>query len=435
MATNNLLEAFRITYQNLQLLPLITPEDLAKFRVEYGTRVRAELEQVVEDCTDINNKVIFTGHRGCGKSTLLADFSRRIRDRYFVTFFSISDMIEMSDVNHINILFAIAVQMMDQAEKENIKIKESIKEKFYQWFATKTRTNIEEKKREGGPEFNLFGWIKLQLKTNSTIRNEIKQEFQRNISELIDQVDLIATVIRDKTEQEILVIIDDLDKLDLGVVREIFSDHIKVLMRPKFRIIYTVPMAAMRDKNLRTIMQDESNNQVKLMPVSKFFGKGENRNPDAEPNQKLVEVFKQIIGKRIASDLIEPDILTEIILKSGGVLREAIRIMNQCCSECLLLIRMEPHQKNIKIDRSIFEQAIRELRNDLARPLSNTDYQILTTIYNKFNPDISNDNDQDKFLELLHNVYILEYINDDLWYDVHPIVIDLLQRRGLLLES
>ncbi len=117
----------RKTYQNLQLLPLVTHEDLANFRVEYGTGMRAELEQVIEDCSPINNKVIFAGHRGCGKSTLLAYFGRQILYRYFVVFFSITDMIDRSDINHINILFAIAVQMMDQAENSNITIKESIR--------------------------------------------------------------------------------------------------------------------------------------------------------------------------------------------------------------------------------------------------------------------------------------------------------------------
>ena len=433
MATSNLLEAFRQTYQNFQLLPLVTDDKLDDFRIEYGTRVRLELEQVLEDCTDINNKVIFTGHRGCGKSTLLAYFSRQIRDNYFVVFFSIADMIEMSDVNHINILFAIAVQMMAKAEQDKIKIKESKKQKFYQWFATKTKTNLEEKKRELGLKFNLFSWIKTQLTTNYTTRDEIKQEFQRNISELTDQLDLIATVIREQTDKEILVIIDDLDKLDLGVVREIFSDHIKVLMRPKFRIIYTVPMAAMRDKNLRTIMQDESNNQVKLMPVSKFFSKQESHNSDALPNEKNVNTFRKLVEKRIDNNLIETEILEQIILKSGGVLREAIRIMNQCCSECLVLIRMEPEQTNIKINKDILDTALRELRNDMARPLSNNEYKLLTTIYHKFNPD--DESDQDQFLDLLHNVYILEYINDNLWYDLHPIVIDLLNRKGYLLES
>jgi hypothetical protein len=38
----------------------------------------------------------------------------------------ISDMIEMSDVNHVNILFSIAVQMMSEAETQNLTIKDSI---------------------------------------------------------------------------------------------------------------------------------------------------------------------------------------------------------------------------------------------------------------------------------------------------------------------
>lgn len=64
-------------------------------------------------------------------------------DRYFTVFFSISDLIEMSDVNHINILFAIAVKLMDAAEKQQIPIKQSIKESFYNWFATKNKTKID----------------------------------------------------------------------------------------------------------------------------------------------------------------------------------------------------------------------------------------------------------------------------------------------------
>ncbi|MGL5062981.1 MAG: hypothetical protein ACRC62_23640 [Microcoleus sp.] len=84
--TNNRLESFRTAFQNLQLLPLVTPEQLRRFRVEYGTELLEELEQLVEDCSGLNNKIIFTGHRGSGKSTLLAEFCRRIDDRYFTVF-------------------------------------------------------------------------------------------------------------------------------------------------------------------------------------------------------------------------------------------------------------------------------------------------------------------------------------------------------------
>ena len=63
MSSFSLLESFREAYRNLQLLPLLEPEKLARFRVDYGARVMAELEQVVEDCSPVNNKVIFAGYR------------------------------------------------------------------------------------------------------------------------------------------------------------------------------------------------------------------------------------------------------------------------------------------------------------------------------------------------------------------------------------
>ncbi|MGK7874163.1 MAG: P-loop NTPase fold protein [Xenococcaceae cyanobacterium] len=433
MSNSNLLQSFREAYRNLQLLPLLKPEELDRFRVDYGARVIAELEQVVEDCSSVNNKVIFAGHRGCGKSTLLAEFSRRLGNQYFVVFFSIADMIEMSDVNHINILFAIAVQMMDEAEQQQIKIKKSTKDAFYKWFATHTRTEMNQVTGAISGGFNLLTFIKNQLKANASIRNEIRIEFERKISDLIGRVNQIAGVIQDATGQDILVIIDDLDKLDLNLVRDIYYDHIKALFQPQFRIIFTVPIAAMREIDLRRTLEDESNNQVKFMSVCKLFEKRENRDKKAEPKSKPVATFTKILYKRIAPELIEPETLKPIIINSGGVLREAIRIANQCCSQCLLLIRMEPERQDVKINGEILKLALNDLRNDFATPLVYSHYKILTTIYKEFTPDNETDTERQKFLDLLHGVYILEYRNDDLWYDVHPIVADLLKRRGLLL--
>ena len=82
--TNNRLESFQTAFQNLQLLPLITPEQLNKFHVEYGTEILEELDHLVEDCSPDNNKIIFTGHRGSGKSTLLGQFCQNTENRYFV---------------------------------------------------------------------------------------------------------------------------------------------------------------------------------------------------------------------------------------------------------------------------------------------------------------------------------------------------------------
>ncbi len=133
------LESFREAYRNLDLLPLIDEVALKRFWVEYGTDAIEELEQLVEDDPNGNGKIVFTGHRGCGKSTLLGELGRRLDERFFVVFFSISDLIEMSDVNHINILFAIAVMLMEEAERNQVTIKDSIKYSFFSWFAKHTR--------------------------------------------------------------------------------------------------------------------------------------------------------------------------------------------------------------------------------------------------------------------------------------------------------
>ena len=227
-----------------------------------------------------------------------------------------------------------------------------------------------------------------------------------------------------------MIIIDDLDKLDLAVVRRIYYDHIKTLFKPELKIIFTVPIAAMREIDLRNTLKDESNNKIKFMEVAKLFGKGESRREDAEPNPKIVATFTELLYKRIPEELIEPEVLKQIILMSGGVLREAIIIAQECCSESSLLIRMEEGLENGKINKQILDLAIKNIRNDLATPLYNYHYQILREIYQEFTWSNTTGTDEQKFLDLLHGLYILEYRNDDIWYDVHPIVADLLKRRG-----
>ena len=135
--SSNLLESFRDAYKNLDLLPLLEQNDLKRFRVDYGGEVIEELEQLVEDSPSGDGKIIFTGHRGCGKSTLLAELGRKLDDRYFVVFFSIAQTIEMSDVNHINILFAIAVNLMFEAQKNQVPIPQSTQDAFYKWLPRK----------------------------------------------------------------------------------------------------------------------------------------------------------------------------------------------------------------------------------------------------------------------------------------------------------
>jgi hypothetical protein len=425
---DELLKAFQEAYRNLELLPLLEQNDLKRFRVDYGNDVIEELEQLVEDSPNRDGKIIFTGHRGCGKSTLLAEFTRRLDSRYFVVSFSISDTIEMSDVNHTNILFAIAVNLMTEAEKQQIKIPKSARDKFYKWFAIRTKTETASLGAEASGGIELLKIVSAKLKVDATVRQEIKKEFERKISDLVAQINIIAGEIQVASRKDVLVIIDDLDKLELSRVNDIYRDNIKALCLPGFRIIYTIPIAVLRDKFLRPLLETETNDQIVVMSVVKLFEKGKNRQPDAQPRPEAQEVLCEILKKRISDQLLEHQTAEKIVLNSGGVLRELIRIANECCRICLRLIRRKPDQP-VVIDDEILDLAVNGIRNDFAVPLGKVDYEILRKTYESFMPD---DPKQAEFLDLLHGLYVLEYRNRQNWYDVHPIVVDLLKEQGLV---
>jgi energy-coupling factor transporter ATP-binding protein EcfA2 len=447
MSNAELLQAFQAASKNLFLTPLLTQEEVDAFGVEYGQAVLEELEGWVEDCVDGSNKLIFTGHRGCGKSTLLSEFKRHMTEKYFTVFFSISDLIEMSDVNHVNILFAIAIKMMETAEEQNINIRGSLKREFYRWFGkhTRTETSTLEADLETGYQvggglniasiFKFFAELKAKLKVDAVIRDEIKTDFIRRISELIARINEIAAAVENAGNKPILVIIDDLDKLDLALVEAIYCNNIKPLFQPRFRIVYTMPIAAIRDLRLRNVITTETN-QIQQMRVAKFYNKGASRRIDPEVMEEPVKIFLEILRRRIPDALITPETARQIVLQSGGVLREVIRLTHRCCAKCLVQLRRElrkPAAKQaelaLKIDGSILAQAVTDAQIEFSEPLGQLDYQLLAEVYEHFKPQ---DAEAQRFLDLLHGLYILEYRNAVLWYDLHPIVLMLLRQQELL---
>ncbi|MHC5764926.1 MAG: ATP-binding protein [Nostoc sp.] len=426
--SEDLLNSFQEAYSNLELFPLMERNEMERFRVEYGDDLIADLNQLVEDSPNGDGKIVFTGHRGCGKSTLLAEFSRQIQDKYFVVLFSIADKIEMSAVNHINILFAIAVNLMTEAEARKVDIPQSTKEALYKWFATRTRTEESNLQTEASIGFDLLKLISSKLKADASVRDEIKQEFERKLSDLVARINEIAALIQAATKQNVLVIIDDLDKLDLGRVNEIYRDNIKALCQPNFQIIYTIPIAVLRETFISTIIATETNDQVVAMPVLKIFDKGKNRFSNAQPRPEATKILGEVFKKRIPNELIAAQTAEKIVNYSGGVLRELIRISKECCRICLRTIRRNPSGKVI-IDDKILLQAINKIRNDFSIRLGKTDIDILQSVYEQFMP---NDPKQAEFLDLLHGLYVLEYRTDETWYDVHPIIIESLRRQGAI---
>lgn len=425
---NELYQRYIDTYRKLNLFPLIKSEDIERFRITHSPETLARLRSAIV-ASEANGKLIFTGHRGCGKTTLLNELALEVRKRgLFVEFFSIADMVEMSDVNHINILYAIALRLLRRAIKNEAPIPASVQESLTNWFTqTKTDTYTNQLKQDVGLGGNFFEVFTAKLQKEDSFREEIRVTYERRISDLTQHIDQIAAAIQVATGKEVLVIIDDLDKLDLGVVEPIFRDNINALFSPQIRILFTIPIAVVREPELVEILETQSS--ILLLSVTKFFSRDASHQPEAQPIEANVARLQSILERRIDADLTEPDVLRQMVLLSGGVLRELVRLGQECCRECMLRFELEPEVRDVKIDHDILTAAVRELRKQYARPLGNNLYELLRQTYESFTPPDTGD---PKFLELLHGLYVLEYENDDLWYDLHPLVTDLLKRKNLI---
>lgn len=425
--TSTLLATLQSTYRDLDLFPLLEPEAIDRFRVEYGREVLVRLESEVE-ASGKAGKVLFAGHRGCGKSTLLKQFAVDMQSQYFVVRFSISDLIEMSDVSHVNILYSIAIMLLSQATKINLSVAPDLQKSLLGWISTERKvsqeTEVKEESGVGGDD--IFNVITLKLQRERSFREELEQTYSRKISELVGQLDRLAATIQGQTKKPVLVIIDDLDKLDPSIIEPIYRDNLKSLFSPGFKIIFTIPVSATQEPRIMGALNSEGIVRPVLFPVAKFFSRDNCHDPSAVPFEKTLKLFETILQKRFPVGLLEPGTARKIVLLSGGVMRELVRIGRECCTECMVQLKIEPDCTEVMINDEILNIAIGNLRNDFARQIG-TKYSLLGQVYSTLDRT-----EDESFVEMLHGLMVLEYENGDVWYDVHPIVRDLLRRRKVI---
>jgi hypothetical protein len=219
--------------------------------------------------------------------------------------------------------------------------------------------------------------------------------------------------------------------LDWKLVEDIFKHNVNGLFQPNFRIVFTIPIAVIRDIELRTILLTASGGPIQQMEVAKFFSRAD-RHIRAHPDHTKIDLFLEVLKRRFPEGwerLLDAATAQEMILLSGGVLRELVRLARECCRHCSLLLRQDQQRTDVWINDEILQLAVREIRNEFSLSLGKQRTEILVTTYREAKPEEVNDGE---FALLLHGLYVLEYRNDQVWYDVHPIVQEFLYREGLI---
>lgn len=357
-------------------------------------------------------KYFFSGHRGCGKSTelnrLAAD--EEINKKFFVVKYSAKDVCDVNNLNYVDVLFSIGAQLYIQYVDAGKKLRPELIKELDAWRNSieqvREKTLSAEAYGESGIKAFFVSFL-AKIKAEDTTRKIIREKIEPKLSELIDKINLIIADIEGKEKKKVLVVIDYLDKPSLEQAKKIFYDNYTAITQPACYVVYTVPISIYFAQEF-TVMRGTSF----FLPNIKLHIKND-RNSIYEPGYQLMKTF---VFKRMKKELIEPEALDLAIKMGAGVFRESARIM-QIASDSAT-----EHDRD-RIIKEDVERAEQEIRSDFKRILKSEDYTILN--------EVCKDNEIrgiEKIGHLLHNLSVLEYINDENWCDIHPTLEKLLKK-------
>jgi GTPase SAR1 family protein len=361
-------------------------------------------------------KLLFTGHRGSGKSTALNRLILNLDSDFIIVKYNVLDLLDQNDVTYIDVLLSILTKLFEKAQEDEVKLEDSLSKRADEWSSsiTKTRTT----KNRKGLEFKAkipFYLLEImgRIKNESTTRKEIRKQIEPRVSELISLInDTIAEI--EKNDKQILVIIDNLEKIESDNASELFYNHGTQLSQPMCKIIYTFPISLKSSDKFQQIKNNFSG--VYVHPNIKIHEK----DGSEHHCEKGREFMKEIVSKRVSLELFEPDALEYILDMSGGVVREFIRIIRDSSIRALA-------RGKITIDKDIAIDVVNGLKNLYQAQLSDSDYKVLLEVYKT--KDIKRD---DKLVNLLHNLSVLEYRNGRSWCDLNPVVRSILDEKNML---
>ncbi len=418
-------KTFLDAYANTNYLLPLQGESLDRFYVNRGiqSELRAllgELAAGARATPPSNTKFLFVGHTGCGKSTELSklvDIIKAGKDRYqfvknvFLPIqYSISEIVGLYNIEFVDLALSMIIGIYKEMERLGHTVDESAARRIYDWLYQGSDP-FGDDPDSPGPDLGLGSLIRLidvRLKNEGEVREEIRQRIRKYIPELINLINQTIAEVSYVTGKNVLLIIDDLDKIQpLDAALNVFREHVKSLSSFQCFVIYTAPISLLYDAYSKHVGQFL---EIHYMPM--FRVKDKAGNPEA-PNSQDVKTLREIIYRRVHPSLFEEGVVDEAIYLTGGILRELIRVIRGCCVYC--------HEYEIgKISHHIIQMQKRKLKSEYYRMLEHVDYKWLQRV-------AVTKNRADVDMRHLESLCVLYYPNGKGWFDVHPVVGELLE--------
>ena len=369
---------------------------------------------------------LFTGHFGCGKSTELLRLKDKLeKENNVVVYVNAQEEVDIQDLQINDLLLGIAHQISEQSLKN---LPENFREACFNNFQNifrqmgeilGTRLEITEIGLSVG-----LATITAQLRDssgNSQLRNLLRARLGVTTPTIIKAIneELIATVkqkLEQQSEKKLIVIVDDLDKLNPSSAESIFLDQGRLLRKLQCDIVYTFPLA-LRFSNIFFQLAEQFTD-TSILPMIPIWYQNGSQNEDA------IQVLVQMVLKRafpLFPRFEEPDLTRRIrmIFDSSDSLNKLCIISSGNLRLLFLILRKWiVNQENFPLLIEKLEDDIQERLNELRIAITDDEWALLRKVVKT--KKLAG---EEKYQQLIYSQFVYEYRErDGLWYKVNPIL-------------
>ena len=399
--------------------------------------LREDLEESKQD----SKHYLFMGAKGCGKSTELMRLQLSLPDFLVVTF-SVRNELDLYHFTHTELLIATMKKLFEAVHINNLEIDEKYLQPVLSWvdkidteITNTTGLGVETKagvKAKAGflGLFNVFAELTSRAKYDTQVKETIHKVGDNVVSQLIFNCNILITEIKNalaSMNKGLLVIIEDLDKIDLKSGEELFFNYSSRLVALNMNTIYTYPLSLKYHSRANIALTAFDN--AFLLPMIKTHTKS--GAPYLEGGQLEL---KTILEKRMAPDLFETEeLMMKFIRYSGGVVLDLFRSVRDASYAAMSRDRQKINERDWE---KAFYRTLDNYRSMISDRIEGNNvivkagdyFSALKMVAENENKEPENTREE---LELRQNLCILSY-NGEGWIDVHPIVKEILIQKQLI---
>jgi len=388
--------------------------------LELRTRIRFASSESVN---------LLTGFRGNGKSTQLRRLKGLLEEDgckvFLVDMFSYMFMVkpvELSDFI-LSLMAALAAAIEDETGLN------AVHEGYWKRLHSFLKSEVKaDELNVGVSAAGIKGDLALKLKTDPSFKKTVQDRLRGHLTTLVQQArefvtGLVTELRKEDPDLKVVLLVDSLEQIrGIGEeaqsiyqsVVELFSGQAQNLAFPLLHVVYTIP------PYLTPMAGNISRSLGGQLIVS--WPNVHVRRRDGADDEDGQALMGMIINKRFPrwSEFFSRAQLHGLARSSGGDIRNFFTLVKECT------VKLN-NSSAARVDDAMIKKVEQHLRAEIAPP-ARDDMEWLARVHDARSTALDSIENLPRLARLLDGNLIMNYENGEPWFDVHPLLLDEIER-------